>query len=181
MKGIVFAEFIEHASSAFGEDEIEDLIDECDLPSGGAYTAVGTYDFQEMVTLVTALSKQTGVSVDDLIHGFGVYLGGSFRDRFRDFFDQQASLFDFLDSVENHIHVEVRKLYADAELPSLKMVSRGENEAVLRYRSKRCLAQLASGLIQSAANHFDDQVEVVMDHAKDECGTFTDIKVRRQT
>lgn len=179
MKGVVFTEFIDHAEAAFGEDVVDDVIEEADLPSGGAYTSVGTYDFKEMVALVTGLSKATSVSASDLIHGFGVHLGGSFRDKFQMFFEQQDDLFDFLDSVEKHIHIEVQKLYPDAELPSLKMVDRTDETATLRYRSMRCLEQLACGLIEASAGYFNVGVEISLSQGKDPTGDYTDITIRK--
>ncbi len=44
MKGIVFTELIDMVEATFGEDMMDDVFDDCDLESGGAYTAVGTYD-----------------------------------------------------------------------------------------------------------------------------------------
>lgn len=179
MKGVVFTEFIDHAEAAFGEDVVDDVIEAADLPSGGAYTSVGTYDFQEMVALVTGLSKATSVPASDLIHGFGVHLGGSFQDKFQMFFEQQDDLFDFLDSVEKHIHIEVQKLYPDAELPSLKMVDRAGDTATLRYRSMRCLEQLACGLIEASAGYFKVPIEITLSRGEDSGGQYSDIIIKK--
>ncbi len=56
MKGIVFTEFIEMVESKFGFDMMDDIIESANLPSGGIYTAVGTYDHTEMVQLVIEIS-----------------------------------------------------------------------------------------------------------------------------
>ena len=51
------------------------------------------------------------------------------------------------------VHVEVRKLYPDAELPSF--VTRWEGDAfVLEYRSQRPFAALAEGLLRGAIVHW---------------------------
>src|SRR5262245_35992633 len=52
MKGVVFTEFLEMVGAKFGEDMVDDVILACELPSGGAYTSVGTYDHQELFALV---------------------------------------------------------------------------------------------------------------------------------
>ncbi len=44
MKGVVFTEFIEMVEDQFSADMVDDIIDDAQPPSGGAYTAVGTYD-----------------------------------------------------------------------------------------------------------------------------------------
>ena len=57
MKGMIFTEFLEMVENAYGWEVQENIIDAAALPNDGAYTAVGTYDHQELVSLVVALSK----------------------------------------------------------------------------------------------------------------------------
>ena len=99
---------------------MDDLIEASDLPSGGAYTAVGTYDHKEMQSLVANLSAQSNTPPNELLDLFGQHLIGRFKASFPDFFKTAATLFDFLESIDSHIHVEVRKLYPDAELPEFR-------------------------------------------------------------
>ena len=60
MRGLVFSEFLEFVENAAGEDMVEDMLDECDLESGGAYTSVGNYDHGEIIKMVTFLYFKTG-------------------------------------------------------------------------------------------------------------------------
>ena len=55
MKGVVFTEFVEMVEARFGLPMLDRIIEAAQLPSGGAYSAVGTYDHGEMVQLVGAL------------------------------------------------------------------------------------------------------------------------------
>ena len=160
MKGVVFTEFIDHVAKSFGEDAVDDLIEASALPSGGAYTAVGTYDAAEMTTLCGTLAAQTGAPAAELVRGFGFHLGCAFARDHAAYFDRAANLFDFLDSVERHIHVEVRKLYPDAELPKLAIRSRTDRRLVMEYCSPRRMSVLAEGLIHSAARRFGVTVDV---------------------
>jgi hypothetical protein len=57
MKGLVFREFIDLVETKFGDDIVDEIIEAADLPSGGAYPAVGTYPHSEMVSLVVELSR----------------------------------------------------------------------------------------------------------------------------
>lgn len=66
MRGIVFTEFMSMVSDVMSEDMVDDIIEDCDLPNGGAYTQVGTYPHEEILALVTALSQRSGISVHDL-------------------------------------------------------------------------------------------------------------------
>lgn len=154
MKGIVFTEFLEFVASRYGDDVVDDLIEACGLPNGGAYTAVGTYDHEEMTALCQALSQRTGEPVAELTRRFGARLSESFAAHCPDFFSRSDRFFDFLESIEAHIHKEVRKLYPGAELPSFRVHARTEQQLVLDYRSPRRMSALAEGLITGSASRF---------------------------
>ncbi|KZZ15573.1 hypothetical protein A3751_03140, partial [Oleiphilus sp. HI0080] len=119
MKGIVFTEFIELVEDTFSMDMVDDILDDCDLDSGGAYTSVGLYDYNEMLQLVGALSKRSDTPIPDLLHVFGKHLIYKFSSNFSSMFEAAPDAFTFLEGIDNHVHLEVRKLYPDAELPQL--------------------------------------------------------------
>ena len=54
MKGLVFSQFTDMVEERFGPDLLERIISSCNLPSGGVYSSLGTYDFEEMAALVMA-------------------------------------------------------------------------------------------------------------------------------
>ena len=87
MLGIVFTEFLDLVESAYAPEMVDEIIDDAELVSHGAYTAVGSYDHSELIALIDALSKRTGESVDSLVQIFGKHLFGRFADRYPMFFD----------------------------------------------------------------------------------------------
>lgn len=163
MKGIVFAEFIELVEDKFGFDMADEIIEESDLPSGGAYTSVGTYDHEEMLQLVTRLSEKTGISVEDLVKTFGEHLLVRFTEGYPGFFENVDSCFEFLDTIENRVHVEVKKLYPEAELPTFESQFDSDNRMILTYTSKRPFSALAYGLISGSATYFNETIDIEMD------------------
>lgn len=160
MKGVVFTEFLELVGATYSEDTVDDIIEDCEFPHGGAFTSVGTYDYAELVALATALSKRTGTQLADLLQVFGKHMFARFRDNYPKFFSNATDTFSFLETVENHIHVEVLKLYPDAELPTFSYSSPAQDHMVLTYRSTRPFADLAHGLILGCAAHFGETVEL---------------------
>lgn len=168
MKGIVFTEFFSMVERKFSEDMVDDIIDDSNLPSGGAYTAVGTYSHEEMVALVVALSKRTQIEINDLLLSFGRHLFGQFVKGYPAFFDGVTDVFTLLASVDDVIHVEVRKLYPDATLPSFEVEYRDESRLVLRYRSPRHFEDLAQGLIEGAIDYFGKPVTCARSAIKDD-------------
>ena len=164
MKGMVFTEFLEFVERRFGEEMVDDVIETADVPNGGAYTAVGTYSHGEMVALVVALSEKTGAPAESLVREFGEALSDTFARDFPDFFRRAGNLFDFLASIEDHIHVEVRKLYADAELPTFTVESRTPARMVIVYRSPRKMGHLSEGLIIGSGRQYGVEVRVHSEH-----------------
>lgn len=160
MKGVVFTEFLSFVAERYGDDAVDDIVESSPLASGGAYTAVGTYSHEELAALCRALSERTGEHPTGLVRQFGMHLSDAFAKGYPSFFSRSASFFDFLESIEAHIHVEVRKLYPDAELPTFMVEERTPARLVLLYRSPRRMAALAEGLIAGTARRFGVEARV---------------------
>lgn len=162
MKGIVFSEFLEMVEANFGLETVDSIIENADLPSGGAYTSVGTYEFSEMLQLVSQLSTTTSIPANDLLYSFGLYLFDSLVKVHPEVVSSYKNPLNLLYSIEDHIHVQVNKLYPDAELPTFKILERTENSLSMIYSSSRGLYALAHGLIKRTFEHFQKNVEVDM-------------------
>jgi len=159
MKGMVFTEFLEMVEARWSADMADDLVEQTPLASGGRYTAVGTYDHTELVAMVRALSERIGVPVPDLVRAFGEYLFGRFVVSHPSFFVGIDGALDFLERIEDVIHVEVLKLYPDASLPRFD-VDRDADRLVLLYRSSRHFEDLAHGLILGCLAHYGQRAQV---------------------
>jgi len=162
IKGIVFTKFIEMMETTWSEDFAEQIIEESNLPTGGVYTAVGTYPHEEIVAMVLKLSDRTGMRVPELLQAFGTFLFGQFTKLYPSFFVGQSSSIDFVASIESVIHVEVRKLYPDAELPRFDVREHRRGYLEIVYRSDRHLGDLAFGLMKACVAHFgeDDMIRI---------------------
>ncbi|OYP38243.1 heme NO-binding domain-containing protein [Rhodopirellula sp. MGV] len=159
MKGIVFTELIEMVEAEFGLEAADHIICSVQSRSNGAYTAVGTYDHMELIGLIVALSKHTETPVPVLVRHFGRYLFSRFVELYPQFFAGIDSALTFLPSIESFIHVEVRKLYPDAELPRFRFNQTGDSLEVT-YQSNRPFADLAEGLIAASLDHFGDRASL---------------------
>ena len=160
MKGIVFTEFLEMVESEFGYNMVDNIINKSDLPSGGIYTSVGTYAFSEMGMLLHNLSTDTGLSMPQLLNAFGKYLFNTFVKNYPGFFESAPNAFKFLESIEDHIHVEVKKLYPDAELPSFDTKYISPDQLEMIYKSERRMADFAEGLIEKTLEHYGEEAKI---------------------
>src|SRR4051812_29975749 len=75
------------------------------------------------------------------------------------------SSFRFLERINNYIHVDVRKLYPEAELPSFECDTSQPGCMRLTYRSSRPFAALAEGLIRGCLVHFGEAADILVPSA----------------
>ncbi|MBN2866721.1 MAG: heme NO-binding domain-containing protein [Thiotrichales bacterium] len=160
MKGMIFTNFIELVEDKFGFKMADDIIESSNLPSGGAYTSVGTYDHTELLELVKHLSEATGIPAEDLVKVFAEHLFGTFVKGYPQFFDAVDNCFDFLNSIEDTVHVEVKKLYPDAELPTFEPNIESDSKMTLVYTSKRPFSAVAYGLIKGSASYYKEDITI---------------------
>ena len=167
MKGVVFREFIDLVEEAYGLEKLEGLMSACTMHSQGAYTAVGSYDHQELMSMVSKLSDTENITPKKVLFMLGRYLHRTFLEQYSDFFKDQDT-FSFLKSIDSHIHIEVIKLYPDAELPKFEYNQEDSNTLAVHYKSTRPFADLAEGLILQTIEHFGESISL------QQCGEGTD-------
>lgn len=160
MKGIVFTELLDMVEGRFGMDMVDDILDDSKLSSGGAYTTVGTYDYKELLNIVSNLSHKTKIPVKDLVYTYGHHLFSRFHALMPQFFVGKNTCFDFLQSVDGYIHVEVKKLYPDASLPRFKTDMADHKTLVMTYMSQCPFSDFAHGLIQGCIDFYQEKITI---------------------
>jgi hypothetical protein len=154
VKGMVFVELLEMAESILGEEAVDAVLSKADLASGGAYTAVGNYSCTELMTLVKAFSDFSGAGVPDLQRAFGRWMHERFVKSYPGFFRDKPDALSMFEAIEGEVHVEVRKLYPDVELPRFDTERPTEGELKLIYTSPRPLTDFCHGLIEACVDHY---------------------------
>ncbi len=162
MKGIVFVELIRMAESVMGEDVVDDILDEVSLEGDAAFTSVGNYPCAELLNLVDAFGRHLNAPTDVLQVKFGHWMFGRFAEGYPVFFEGKNDAFDMLESIENDVHIEVRKLYPEAELPTFATERLAPDQLKMTYISERPLNNFCLGLIQACMEHFGQKSEVSM-------------------
>lgn len=74
MKGIFFTEFLHMVEAQYSANMVDDIIEAADLPSKGAYTIVGAYSDEEIVSLMQCYAEITQLSIQDILKAFGRHL-----------------------------------------------------------------------------------------------------------
>lgn len=160
MKGTIFVELINMAEAAFGEETVDMVLDKADLDNGGAFSTVGNYPCSELVKIVLAFSENSGLSPEVLQMKFGHWMMAHFVLTYPQFFEDKSDAFAMLESIEAEIHVEVRKLYPEAELPTFTTERTAPNHLKMVYESPRPLSAFCHGMIEACLEHFNEEGSV---------------------
>ncbi|QDO94521.1 hypothetical protein FNB79_11275 [Formosa sediminum] len=166
MKGIVFTEFLDLVEEKFGLEMVDKIISESELDSGGIYTSVGTYKFSEMLQLLQHLSEHTDISIDDLLLVYAEHFFSVIEKSYPGLLATYQDPIEMLSSIENHIHIEVRKIYPDAELPSFEVMEKTKNSLTLIYKSSRAMHHFGLGLMNKTFEHFNTKATILLDKIK---------------
>lgn len=158
MKGIIFNVLNALVEEKFGEEMWEKTLEKAQPASGGAYTAVASYPDEELFSIVGALSEETKIDPNTLVRVFGEFLGAELIKAYPQF-TEGKNLKEFLLSIDEVVHVEVKKLNPDVHLPRFEYQDVEVDSLSIIYRSSRKLCHLAEGLIEGSAKYFGEKVE----------------------
>jgi Haem-NO-binding len=168
MKGVIFTEFLDLVEQNFGYETVDTILQKSTLSTNGSYSAIGTYPHSEIFQLINNLSEEKNIPIEILLRLFGKHVFSVLMKSFPNHMRHISHTFQLLESIENHIHVEVRKLYSDAELPHFQVTRIDENTIEMIYTSKRKMADLAVGLIEGCLYHFNEKGTVQKANLNDE-------------
>ncbi|MGJ8761069.1 heme NO-binding domain-containing protein [Polaribacter sp. R2A056_3_33] len=168
MKGIVFTEFLDLVEEKFGLEMVDKIISQSELASEGVYTSIGTYSFSEMLQLVTNLSGNTGISTDDLLLVYAEHFFSVIKTSYPGLLETYKDPIEMLASIENHIHVEVQKIYPDAELPTFVVEEKTDNSIIMLYKSSRAMHHFGLGLMNKTFEHFNAKASIVLEKIKED-------------
>ena len=156
MKGVIFTEFIEMLELQQSPTFADEVLDSSDLPSGGAYTAVGTYDSAELSMLVRSTAERLQLTERDILREYGRFLFGRLAVLYPELVAGYAGAFPFIERLSWLHYSEVVKLYPDGQFPQFESRIASPGVMTVVYRSHRHLGDLAEGLLQGVLDHFGE-------------------------
>jgi hypothetical protein len=164
LKGIIFNLLEQVVTDEFGEDTWEKILDEADVE--GAYTAVGTYEHDELHKLVDTAASLLSKDPDDIQRWFGNKAMPLLATRYKEFFAGHDSTVSFVLTLNDVIHPEVRKLFPGAYAPDFDFERIADDTVAIGYLSYRDLCPFAEGLVEGAAEYYGQTVEIEQSRCK---------------
>jgi len=159
MKGVIFNLLESLVIDRFGDAIMEQIYEQAEFSSDvPPFIGPETYPDSDLIAFVSLLSEKLNLPVDDLIYEFGKFMLPVLADKYPVFFQDMESPIEFLKSVNDIIHVEVKKLFDGATPPSITVENVNQNQAEIHYVSKRKLCRLLEGLLEGVAEHFDKNI-----------------------
>ncbi|HXE73524.1 MAG TPA: heme NO-binding domain-containing protein [Candidatus Nitrosotenuis sp.] len=158
MKGVLFNLLEEVVTREHGEAAWDAILEAAGLE--GAYTSLGSYPDEDLPALATAASHLLGTDPDEILRWFGRQAIPLLARAYPQVFAPHRSTRSFLLTLNDVIHPEVRKLYPGADVPFFEFHTPGEQVLEVGYSSPRRLCALAEGLMEGAARHFGEGLQI---------------------
>lgn len=167
MKGAVFTEFIEFVEETFSF-ETSDIMLEPENGIDKIYTQAGNYPIEELVMMILSVNETEKVEVEDIIYQFGVYLFPKLVRMAPFLVSSAVGTLEVISKVDTYIHIEVKKLYPEADLPKFEVKKLEKDYLEIEYISEKRLEILAKGLMMGASKYFNETIQVDLDVINEE-------------
>jgi len=159
MKGIIFNLLERFIVENLGEDKYEEILSACALKTKEPFVGPGSYPDEDLMAIVAKTVETMGVTPPEALRAFGRFCLPILAEKFPGFMTPYDHPKEFLMTVDSVIHVEVEKLYPDAQTPSLAYDDPAPDRLVIHYESSRKLCQLMEGLIDGVADYYGSPIE----------------------
>jgi predicted hydrocarbon binding protein len=162
MKGIIFNLFEDFIVSRYGEDKYEEIIAASDTGALDPFEIVGpgSYPDEAFDAILNKASEKIDRNISEILKDMGRHSLSKLAERHPHFFNGCEHPRDFLKTASMIHHVEVRKLYQGAEVPSFFVDDRNQDGLALTYKSRRHLCHLVEGLIAGLGDHYKIAVSI---------------------
>jgi len=144
MKGSIFRSFLHSVEEQHGSAFLDRLLTEAEPASGGAYTAVGDYPFDELLVLAQRYGEMTGEGIAAVVKLIGKL---AFEDLAPAATGDQDLLGQLL-SLDRTMTDRVRRLHPDSDIPRIMAKDGRQGRLRLDVHGLRRQADFMEGLLQ---------------------------------
>lgn len=159
MKGIIFNLLEQFVSENWGDKVYEEILNECSLETKGPFVGPGSYPDSDLMAIVSKGVEKSGIALPELLRKFGRFCIPILAEKFPDFVTPYKHPRDFLKTVDNIIHLEVKKLWEDAKPPGFVLREPDSGRLIMEYRSERKLCKFMEGLIEGVGDYYNTLIQ----------------------
>lgn len=155
MKGIIFNIAEAFITENWGDDMLDTIMAESNLMTQDPFVAPGTYPDEDFIEIMNHATRLLEMDSSTFLKKFGYFALFKLVGRYPHFAEPFSHPKDFLMTIENVVHVEVRKLYSDTYLPTFIYSNPSPEKLIMTYHSRRKLYPFMSGLIEGVGEYFN--------------------------
>lgn len=159
MHGTIFAELQKYVVSKLGDEAWIALKSEAGV-TRDQYDPLEIYPDEEVVALVGAASRVTGLPAETLLEDFGAFIAPDLLEMYWAVVQPEWRTLDLLEHTETAIHEVVRISQKGATPPYLNARRTAADEVTITYTSPRRLCAVAKGIVRGVATHYGDSIAI---------------------
>lgn len=174
MKGEIFNIIEKFIVESFGEKTFE-IIYQAALPNletKEPFVGPKTYPDKDLITLHIALIQHLSLNSDEILFKAGKFAFKLLAEKIPTLMATYHHPRDLLLSLNDVIHVEVKKIYPGAITPEFKTTLCESGDVIMEYRSPRKLYTFAEGLIYGCGDYFGIITKVTTNIDTDQLGEY---------
>lgn len=161
MHGIILRELKHFVVDGYDQDAWNAVVEAAGIDRS-LFVPVTTYPDEYVYEIVEAASELTGESPEDLQYEFGRYVVPSPVETYGVHADADWSGLELVENVEEYIHEALRaKNLSKFTPPGIDAERRGDDRVLVTYSSDRMLCDLARGILQGVADHYEESWRIV--------------------
>ncbi|MCC6952965.1 MAG: heme NO-binding domain-containing protein [Deltaproteobacteria bacterium] len=171
MKGEIFNLLELFVSEEFGDETFDAVLDDVEdqLTTKDPFVGPQTYPDSDFMIILGSLLSRLSLPMEPAVFQFGRFCFSRLAAKLPGHLESFSHPKPFLMSIDSVIHVEVRKLYRDAEPPRFSYEDTSPFELRMIYKSPRKMYALVEGLVQGAAEHYLRPIVVVRNVRESDC------------
>ncbi|HJU89980.1 MAG TPA: heme NO-binding domain-containing protein [Gemmatimonadaceae bacterium] len=177
MHGLIHAELRRFVTTNLGSAAWDAMLTESGVGTK-AYLATAVYPDAEIVALVGAAVKLTGLPAGKLLHDFGEFMAPTLIGTYKAFVKPEWKTLDLLENTERTIHKVVRMKDAGAQPPHLRATRPSTDEVIIEYDSPRKMCDVAKGIVKGVAAYYKEGVVITEAECMNTGGKRCRISVR---
>ena len=164
MKGVIFNLLEEFVCEGWGYDTYELVMSSCPAHERGPFIGPGTYPDSVLLAIVAGTAKKLDITVEQAVRAFGKFAMSKLAAKVPELISHLESPKALLMSLENVIHIEVKKIYPMAEPPTFDYEDPADDKLIMHYYSKRNLCVLMEGLLEGLADYYETNLDFTQTH-----------------